>query len=522
MKPSPHRSPTSWQLITFLVLILLPLVLFGGVGAWALWTQGHLFWLSWSLPVCWTFAWFVLQRMKRISIPLPEIGSRDHWTPHDHAARAIIEVEESRLEGVTPKDLTDIQFFRDRTLDLANKLARHYYPNAKDPLDKLSVVEILTVAQLVAEDLEQWFQLYVPGSHLITVQQWRLLAQAPGWWKMATNVGWAASLLTNPLAATAGRYAMSKAIVDPVSKQIQAGLLGTFFTLYMRQVGFYLLELNSGRLRGGAREYRRMMRQLEEGGKSQPGSPTDVADAPPVTVTIAVIGQVKAGKSSLVNCLLGSRQAAVDVLPQTRAVDRYELHLEESSDKLVLLDTPGYSDAGATAEQVKETREAVRQADLILLVMAATSPAKQSDARMLEELTTFFRDQHRLKPPPMIGVISKIDGLRPVMEWSPPYDWEQPSRLKEESIREAMDYARKATGDILQAAVPVCTDKDRGHVFGIEEWLLPMIITQLDEARAVSLVRSLHRDYDQHKLQKVLGQFAAIGKRLVSAITNPQ
>ena len=72
----------------------------------------------------------------------------------------------------------------------------------------------------------------------------------------------------------------------------------------------------------------------------------------------------------------------------------------------------------------------------------------------------------------------------------------------------------------MQAAVPVCTDKDRGHVFGIEEWLLPMIITELDEARAVSLVRSLHRDYDQHKLQKVLGQFAAIGKRLVSAITN--
>ncbi len=71
----------------------------------------------------------------------------------------------------------------------------------------------------------------------------------------------------------------------------------------------------------------------------------------------------------------------------------------------------------------------------------------------------------------------------------------------------AMDYARKATGDILLAAVPVCTDMDRGHVFGIEEWLLPMIITQLGEARAVSLVRSLHRDYDQHKLQKVLSQW---------------
>lgn len=519
MKP-PQRGTTPWQLIAFLALILLPLVLFGGVGAWALWNQGHLFWLSWTLPLSWAIAWLLLRNMKRISIPIPVIGSRDHWTPHDHAARLIVDIEERRLENVAPQDLTDVKFFRERTVELASKLARHYYPKATNPLDQLSVVEILTVAQLVAEDLEQWFQLYVPGSHLITIGQWRMLSQAPRWWQTATNVGWAASILANPLAAT-GRYALSRAVVDPMSKQIQATVLGAFFTLYMRQVGFYLIELNSGRLRGGAAEYRRAMRQIEA--RNQPKSdPAEQTPTPPVTVTIAVIGQVKAGKSSLVNCLLGSLQAAVDVLPLTRAVDRYELQLEESSDKLILLDTPGYSDVGATAEQLKETREAVGQADLILLVMAATSPAKQADATMLQELTTWFREQHRLKPPPMIGVISKIDGLRPVMEWSPPYDWEQPSRLKEESIRDAIDYARQATGNLVQAAVPVCTDRERGHVFGIEEWLMPMIITQLDEARAVSLVRSLHRDYDQQKLRKVFNQFVAIGRRVASAMTTPR
>ena len=48
-----------------------------------------------------------------------------------------------------------------------------------------------------------------------------------------------------------------------------------------------------------------------------------------VTVTIAVIGQVKAGKSSLVNCLLGEQRAAVDVLPLTQTVQRYDLRLED-------------------------------------------------------------------------------------------------------------------------------------------------------------------------------------------------
>ena len=518
MKVQARGGMNRWQLITFLVLILLPLLLFGGVGAWALWNEGHLVWLSWCLPASWGLAWLMVYRTKRLEVPLPEIGLRDQWTPHDHRALELVEAEQQRLDGVTGEELTDVRFFRQRTVELATKLAQHYHPKAKDPLDKLSVVEILTVAQLVAEDLEQWFQSYVPGSHLITVGQWRMLAQAPAWWKTATNVGWIAAVAANPLVGL-GRYAVSKVVVDPVTRQLQAGVLGSFFTFYLRQVGYYLIELNSGRLRAGAAAYRRAMQHLEPPDGTGAPSP-EVAPAEPLTVTIAVIGQVKAGKSSLVNCLLGDQRAAVDVLPLTRDVDRYELRLEESRDRLILLDTPGYSDAGATRAQVDATREAVRQADLILLVMAATSPAKQADAKMLDELNDWFRDQNRLKPPPMIGVVSKIDGLRPVMEWSPPYDWEHPIRPKEQSIHEAVDFARQSMGQNLPLVVPVCTDREHGVVYGIEEWLLPMLIVQLDEARAVSLVRSMHRDYDSQKLLKILSQFVEVGRRIKDAVRN--
>jgi predicted GTPase len=462
----------------------------------------------------------MIYRTKRLEVPIPEIGAREHWTPHDQQAFEIIESEQKRLDGVTGDELTDIRFFRVRTVELATKLALHYHPKAKDPLDKLSIVEILTIAELVAEDLEGWFQTYVPGSHLITVGQWKMLAHAPGWWKTATNVGWIAAVASNPLIGL-GRYAVSKVVVDPVTKQLQAGILGTFFTLYLRQVGKYLVELNSGRLRGGAAAYRKAMRKLEPSPTaSGKGVAPDVAPAEPLTVTIAVIGQVKAGKSSLVNCLMNDQRAAVDVLPLTRNVDRYELKLEESRDRLVLLDTPGYSDAGATPAQIEATREAVRQADLILLVMAATSPAKQADVAMLTELKSWFRSQNRLKPPPIIGVVSKIDGLRPVMEWSPPYDWEQPSRPKEQSIHDAVEFARQSMGSSLPQVVPVCTDREHRMVYGIEEWLLPLLIVQLDEARAVSLVRSIHRDYDGQKVLKVLSQFAEVGRRIKDAVRN--
>lgn len=512
------------QLIIIAVLILLPIALFAGVGGWAIWQSGHLLWLSWSMPVCWGLAWLLLRKARRIEVPLPEFGSRVHWTPRDKAAAEIVEAEQKRIgDEATAAQLTDHTFFRERTLDLATKVARHYHPKVAEPLDALSVVEVLAVVRLVAEDLEEWFDENVPGSHLVSIGQWRMLAKVPGWWRTASNAGWIASVVMNPFAGLA-RYAASKVFVDPVTKQMQNNVFGAFFMLYLRQVGFYLIELNSGRLRGGSARYRQAIAKLE----GTPGavSASVEASAPePVTVTIAIIGQVKAGKSSLANCLLGEQRAAVDVLPLTQNVARYELRLDESNDRLVLLDTPGYSDAGATKQELAATREAVRQADLILLVMAATSPAKQADAKVLAELNGWFREQHRLKPPPIVGVVSKIDGLSPVMEWSPPYDWSRPSRPKEVTIREAIDYARQAVGDGLATVVPVCTDRERGRVYGIEEWLLPTISLQLDEARACSLVRSLHHDHDRMKAWRVFSQLIASGRRIqdaVDALSDPR
>ncbi len=505
-----------FRLIVIAVLLLLPISLFSGVGAWAIWHSGHLLWLSWTLPLCWGLAWFLFRRARQSAVALPHFGARAQWTPQDKAAATIVEAEQKNIgDQATTDQLTDLRFFRERTLDLATKLAKHYHPKAVEPLNALSVVEIFAVVRLVSEDLEEWFLQNVPGSHLISVGQWRMLAQAPGWWKAASDTVWIASIVLNPFSLI--RYAASKAFVDPMTKQIQSNLFGAFCMLYIRQVGFYLIELNSGRLRGGSARYRRAMDHLQDR-TYEARTTTEPHDPEPVTVTIAIVGQVKAGKSSLVNSLLGEQRAAVDVLPLTRDVARYELRLEETNDRLVLLDTPGYSDVGATPAQLAASREAVRHADLILLVMDARSPAKLADANVLTELNSWFREQHRLKPPPMVGIVSKIDGLSPIMEWSPPYNLEQPSSPKEQAIRDAVEYASQAVGGGLAAIVPVCTDRERGRVFGIEEWLLPTISLHLDEARACSLVRSLHHDHDRLKAWQVFSQLVQAGQRIKDAV----
>src|SRR5207248_8590880 len=173
-------------------------------------------------------------------------------------------------------------------------------------------------------------------------------------------------------------------------------------------------------------------------GAAAPALPAPAEPADQVRrVTVTLMGQVKAGKSSLVKALLGEQRAKVDVLPATAGVDRYELQPEGIPTRLVLLDTVGYGHEGPKADQVAVTRDSAQQSDLLLLVLHARNPARQADLAMLEDLRSWFASRPDLKKPPLVAVLTHIDLLSPSLEWSPPYNWRQPTRPKERSIHDA-------------------------------------------------------------------------------------
>src|SRR5205085_1544045 len=140
---------------------------------------------------------------------------------------------------------------------------------------------------------------------------------------------------------------------------LQENLLLWFYTAYVHRLGTYLIELNSGRLRVGATRYRTQVEKYTAPAAAGADPAEDVRQ-----VTVTLLGQVKAGKSSLVNALLGEQRARTDVLPATSGIDRYELKTPGIPTKLVLLDTVGYGHTGPRADQVPATREAARQSDL--------------------------------------------------------------------------------------------------------------------------------------------------------------
>lgn len=459
-----------------------------------------MFWLlTWLLAQ----AWQPPAPARQADLPEPA-----HWTPRDQAALQIVRRYQDQVDELTPAQLTDPQFYLQQSRRLALDLASHYHPHAKDPISSLTVPEVLAAARLAIDDMEAWMLESVPGSQLLTIGQWKWLQHAPKWVRRAQNAAWAAGILLNP--ANVLKYVASQATVGPVTEQLQAEFLATLYLRFIRQLGFYLVEMNSGRLRGGADHYRQVFAALPRDMESIAG-----ARLAPESLVVALIGQVKAGKSSVVNALIGKRVARTDVLPETKRVSRFRLDVPDSALRLTLLDTPGYADSGATKREIEETRQALREADVVLLVLDAHAPARSADRVLIDELRKWYAAHPELKPAPILICLTHIDLLSPVMEWDPPYDWRNPRGHKEQSIHEAVEHVRGLFADVARDVVAICTEPSRGAAVSVLDELLPSLLPLLSDGQMAALLRTYHEELRRGQLQSLIRQIQSSGKQLL-------
>jgi predicted GTPase len=512
-----------WRIIVVLILLAAPVVFLVGVGGYYLWDTGLSFYLWWPMAACWAagylLAWY-WQKQKRLLHPV-DPDAPLHWTDRDRQAWQLVEARARRAAQLNPDRLGEMDVYVETAKEMSLELARFYHPQAADPMASLTIPEMLAVAELASHDLAELVDQYLPGGHLLTIRDWRLARQVTEWYNTASNVYWLVSALFSPV-NTALRYVASQVGLSQPLQMLQENLLVWFYTAYVHRLGTYLIDLNSGRLKVGARRYRELLATLTTPSPdaaspaATPPAPNGEPEDQVRRVTVTLCGQVKTGKSSLVNALLGEQRAKTDVLPTTSEVTRYELQPEGIPTRLVLLDTVGYGHAGPKADQLRVTKESAQQSDLLLLVLHARNPARQADLAMLEELHDWFAAHPDLKAPPILAVLTHMDLLSPSLEWAPPYDWQEPTRPKEKQIGQAVAAVREQLGPFLIGIVPVCTAPER--VYGIEEWVLPAVAEMLDEVHAVALLRCLRAEIDTRKVRRVFYQFLASGKQLVKAV----
>lgn len=413
-----------WRTILRGALFAGPTLLLVPLGITWLWERGWMLWWLMATTVGLFLAVWAAGLWKPDLPPIALKGSGPGASPGEREARARLAriIDEARAS-----DIADGDAARALAERVAHEVASAFHPDEKTPTLRVTLPELLLVTEQTAHDIRR-----------------RLLADFP----VLRDVRFDILESSAGMRAWADRgmiaYRVGRFLWNPVNALVQeaqragTNLLGQGMADYARrrvaqimaaEVGEAAIRLYSGAARMDARE-------LAEASEldADPGA-AEAAEAPRETLRAATVGQVNAGKSSLVNALSGAARAiAGNVVHSGRALDFPLDH--PAHGPLLVTDTRGL--AGDEAPDV----EAMVGADLLLWPVAVHRADRKADMRALAALRRWAGENPRRSVPPIVFVATHVDRLDPAGEWSPPYDLVGGSRPKEASVSAALAAAQ--------------------------------------------------------------------------------
>jgi len=485
---------------------LLPYLLLGLAGAYWLYETG--WWLWWGALAAGIslLAWPATRWLQRRQAPPVTLAADADWSPVGRAAwqqveQLAVQYQQTAALPTRPEEIW-------QTLhEVLQVVAREFHPRSRDPVLEIPVPHLLRIVELVAADLRDAISRNVPGSHILTIHDLRRLQRlahsVPNLYRLYRVL----ALIVNPatgLARELNVFAQDQ-MLGASADQTKRWLAG----FLIKKAGYYAIELYSGRL---------ILREVEftpyTTGRSQAAlkagqQRTERFEREPLR--ILVLGQVKAGKSSLINALFGELRAAVDVVPRTTGVEAYLLE-REGVHRAILFDTAGYEDVNRTASAIRDIREEILRCDLVLLVCSALTAARDADRLVLDQVRRLFQEDPDREFPPLVVAVTHIDQLRPFRDWSPPYDLVTPATPKAVSIREAVLATAEDLQVDLQKVIPVCLQT--GSLYNVDEGLIPAILGSLDTARRLKYLRCL-REYREEAYWMQLREQAKSAGRIL-------
>ncbi len=479
---------TQWILL--LGWLSLPFIFLGVAGSLWLWEHQWGLYFAGVTALVTILSWPLLRSVqKRCTRPLHKLSVEPdpNWPPRAELAWQDVEMLANRI-NVDEVPLDQPEALWKVLENVLQTVAKRYHPDSDNAVLETPIPHVLKVVELVATDLREAFSTHVPGSHILTLNDVLRLQRLAGWFPTLNRIYRVASLAVNPTAAIARElagYIQGKAINASAMETKQWAL-----QFAVRRAGFYAIQLYSGQLVLDDVEFRQPTSATEEILGQVERRDKNLKDDP---LRILVIGQVKAGKSSLINALFGETRSAVDVVPCTDGIEPHLLE-RDGLQQALIFDSAGYADVASAGKSLAQAREQVLKCDAILLVCSALTAAREPDSRLLTELRQIFQADPDRAFPAFLVVLTHIDQVRPFREWSPPYDIVQPTTPKAQQIRDTVEAVAADLKVPTDQIIPVCLAPNM--TYNVDETLMPALLEALPEAQRSRYLRCLreHRD----------------------------
>jgi len=478
-------QPTRFGILLGLLFLLPWLALMALGGRW-LWEHGWLFHGVGVLTVFFLLLSGLLRwrskQTKALVIEPLAIPPNPNWP--DAAKSAWTAIEQLAKAWSTRTDLfTDQGTVLKLTNEVLSTVARQFHADSKHPVMEFPLPYLLKLIVLVCEDIQHEVLDKIPGSHAVNVGD---LLRYKQWYdtlatmKQTVDVG---KLFFNWRGTKLGKLRSS--LLGKGLNLVTDELRHRLVNAYIRKLGYYAIQLYSGQLTLDAIVPTDTLTQYAQ---------QDIEQAEHVAqsvepLRILILGQVGAGKSSLINALFGEIKSAEGLLPTTPEITPYVLE-RDGLQQAIVLDSPGYG--GLMHDKVPDAlKQEWAKVDVILMVCNAAQAARQADTQQLDAIRRYFQEERQNQALPVIlAVATQIDRLRPLREWQPPYNIQQPKLPKEHSIRQACAAIAQDLSLPLEHVVPVCMAPEHSS-YNIEEGLIPLIHEQLNEAQRVRYLRCL-------------------------------
>lgn len=387
-------------------------------------------------------------RRKQVAAPVdaahvPIITANPEWTPRE------LKVFNSLCAGIArePRPWGDM---RPLALDLIEKAAQQLSAGQKGALD-FSIPEALLLADRVMIRLRRNLHDMVPFSDRISLKTILWVWENKAWVQRgATLAGWAwraKRLISNPPAA------IMQEIQGAVTSCADGGEMKNFSVVIVQQiileeVARAAVDLHSGQLRFTDEELLKIelgSADLDKRILAQPDEP----------IRLLVIGQISAGKSTVINWLVGGAVAETDMAPTTYDLTRYPLEIEGMVYSVI--DTQGIDGSEVVAEKLLTQ---VLECDQVLWIVRANRPARAPDVELLQKINAAFA-AHPLRRMPAITIVANaVDQLLP--------DWPYPEHLLPSEAQSTIAAASAAICADLSCreAIPIVSE---GTVWNLEQ-----------------------------------------------------